>query len=402
MNTNIYYSSQKRLETVFNEKGRKQSFEVKFKNTVNLVREDATKDISIDQSKGISKDLPKDLPKEISKDLSKEMLIQWQKETREILIRLLGLSSIETCPLNPQLLEKVEIDNGILREKIVIQVEPDVYMPILILIPDKKNQKMIGNKPACILAPHGHQGGGKWSVAGCHEIPGITDAIKRFNYDYGLEAAKLGYIALCPDTRGFGERREVLNQDVEGSYEQLMSNSCLYLARMAEPLGLTVAGLCTWDLMRLIDYIEERKEWDTTRIGCIGFSGGGMQTLWLAALDERIRYAMISGYLYGYKDSLLKLHGNCSCNYVPGLWDQVDMGDIGALIAPRSVLIQSCEEDHLNGERGLINVYEQLDIMKKVYSGLGADSKLRFDKRPGGHCWHHEPMKSFLEEGCYE
>lgn len=43
-----------------------------------------------------------------------------------------------------------------------------------------------------------------------------------------------------------------------------------------------------------------------------------MQTLCLAALDERVRWALISGYLYGVHGAhgaLLTLNNNCSCNY---------------------------------------------------------------------------------------
>ena len=43
----------------------------------------------------------------------------------------------------------------------------------------------------------------------------------------------------------------------------------------------------TWDLMRLIDYVAARGAWSLRELGCVGFSGGGMQTLYLAALDER-------------------------------------------------------------------------------------------------------------------
>ena len=70
----------------------------------------------------------------------------------------------------------------------------------------------------------------------------------------------------------------------------------------------------------------------------------------------------MSGYLYGVDDSLLHLNGNCSCNYTPGLWRLLDMGDIASLIAPHPLLVQSCEEDHLNGSRGLKNVDEQLEM----------------------------------------
>lgn len=360
MNSSKYYTNQKRFETLFTTQGR--------------------------QSK---------LKAETIEDFNR-----WKEATRNVLCDLLGMNKIASCPLQPETLETVKIDEGIVREKVLIQVEPEVYMPLYILIPEPSKQKKINNKPMCILAPAGHMSGGKLAVAGCKELPLVKDTIERFNYDYGLQAAKLGYIVLCPDTRGFGERREVLNQDVEGSNEHILSNSCLYLSRMAQPLGLTVAGLCTWDLMRLIDYIEERNEWDISSIGCIGFSGGGMQTLWLAALDDRINYAFISGYMYGYKDSLLKLHGNCSCNYVPGLWEKLDMGDLGALIAPRPLLIQSCEEDHLNGERGLQNVLEQLKIIEEAYVLFENKSELIHDVRPGGHRWHDKPLEGFLNN-CF-
>ena len=71
----------------------------------------------------------------------------------------------------------------------------------------------------------------------------------------------------------------------------------------------------TWDLMRLIDYVAARGAWCLRELGCVGFSGGAMQTLCLAALDERVRWALISGDLYGVRDALLTLNNNCSCNY---------------------------------------------------------------------------------------
>lgn len=70
--------------------------------------------------------------------------------------------------------------------------------------------------------------------------------------------------ALCPDNRGFGERRdEALRGDPE---EQFLNSTCFQLAHMAEPLGQTVIGMCTWDAMRLIDYVCQR--------------GNGIQRIW--------------------------------------------------------------------------------------------------------------------------
>lgn len=317
----------------------------------------------------------------------------WKQETRELLKNLIGLQNMENCPLNPRCLERVEIEDGIIREKILLQVEPEVYMPVYVLIPQKRGKE----KPECFLAPPGHQGAGKYSVAGVREIPAVADKIELFHYDYGLMMAKLGYAVLCPDCRGFGERREAALQGEEEN--EFLNSTCFHLAHMAEPLGMTVIGMCTWDLMRLIDYVKERGEWDEESIGCVGFSGGGMQTLWLAALDDRIKTVIISGYLYGYSDSLLRMNGNCSCNYVPHLWEHVDMGDIGALLAPRPLMVQSARSDHLNGYRGMDNVLEQLEVIRMAYGLFGKEKEIYHDVWDGGHCFHGENLEKFLSGG---
>lgn len=326
-----------------------------------------------------------------SGDSPKEWL-SWKEQTRKKLWDLLGLSYMETCDLCPRTEERVVLEDGIVREKTLIQVEPDTWMPMYILIPPKKPGQ---EKLSCFIAPPGHQGAGKYSVAGRRDIPAVADAIDKFNYDYGMQLAKLGYAVLCPDARGFGERRdEAFQKDDE---ECFMKSTCFQLAHMAEPLGETVAGMCTWDLMRLIDYIYLRDEWRTDDLGCLGFSGGGMQTLWLAAMDERVRRAFISGYMYGYKEALLELNGNCSCNYVPGLWRLADMGDIGSLIAPRPLVVQSCVEDHLNGKRGIANADEQVAIIRDAYRLLGREDALLHEHCPGGHHFHSQNLKKDLD-----
>jgi hypothetical protein len=149
--------------------------------------------------------------------------------------------------------------------------------------------------------------------------------------------------------------------------------------------------------MRLIDYAATRDDCDTTRIGCAGLSGGGLQTLWLTALDERVRCAVVSGYFYGYKDSLLRMSSNCSCNYVPGLWQLADMGDIAGLIAPRPLLVESGLRDPLNGERGVANVLEQLEITRRAYRLLGAEERLAHSTFDGEHRWDGREVVGWLE-----
>lgn len=306
----------------------------------------------------------------------------WQVATRNRLCDLLGLSLMDRVPIEVRELNRVQIAGGIVRIHAMLRVERDVWMPFYLLEPQAPKLDEQGFK-RCYICPHGHQGAGAASVAGVTGVPAVDDAVRKFNYDYGLRLARMGYVTVCPDARGWGYRRDWKGQgDDENSY---LRGTCLNQARMAEPLGLTVAGLNAWDNMRLIDYLEARGDIAMDDLGCFGFSGGGYMTLYLAALDPRVRKAFVSGYLYGVDDSLLHLNGNCSCNYVPGLWRLLDMGDIASLIAPRPLLVQSCEGDHLNGARGLANVDEQLDIVRDAYKLVGHADDLSHEVCPGGH-----------------
>lgn len=314
---------------------------------------------------------------------------QWRVSTRILLHGLLGLDKMENCPLLPVRESVEELPEGILREHVRIQVEPDVWMPMYLLIPSDA-----GPDSRLFLCPPGHNGAGKYTVAGLREYSRVEEQIRHYQYDYGYQLAKLGYVAVCPDCRGFGERREDLSD--AGHPETAMKGDCYRLAHMGEPLGIPVAGMLTWDLMRAVDYLLERGDWNCNEVGCLGFSGGGMQTLWLAAMDERIRLAVISGYLYGFRDALLHLNQNCSCNYVPHLWEHLDMGDIASLIAPRPLLVQSCREDRLNGPRGIINAIEQVDILRGAYELFGASELVMHEICEGGHQWHGGKLKDHL------
>lgn len=306
----------------------------------------------------------------------------WQIATRARLFDLLGLSIMDRVLIEVRELDRAQIAGGIVRTHAMLRVERDVWMPFYLLEPQAPKLDEQGFK-RCYICPHGHQSAGAASVAGVTGVPAVDDAVRKFNYDYGLRLARMGYVTVCPDARGWGYRRDWKGQgDDENSY---LRGTCLNQARMAEPLGLTVAGLNAWDNMRLIDYLEARGDIAMDDLGCFGFSGGGYMTLYLAALDPRVRKAFVSGYLYGVDDSLLHLNGNCSCNYVPGLWRLLDMGDIASLIAPRPLLVQSCEGDHLNGARGLANVDEQLDIVRDAYELVGHAEDLSHEVCPGGH-----------------
>jgi dienelactone hydrolase len=310
---------------------------------------------------------------------SQAELAAWRDSLRVRLRTIIGIDTMQPCALDAQE-DAAEQCDGYTRTRVVISVEPGVQMPLYVLIPS--DRKHAEPRPV-VLAPHGHGSAGKAAVAGRADIPEVARTIEQHHYAYGVQLVRAGFIVLCPDARGFGERRERVMLD-DGD---LLGSSCRVLNNMALPLGQTVTGMWVWDLMRLIDYAATRQDCDITRLGCAGLSGGGLQTLWLTALDERVRCAVVSGYFYGYKDALLRLSQNCSCNYVPGLWQLADMGDIGALIAPRPLLIETGRADRLNGERGVTNVTEQLAITRQAYTLLGVMDQLAHSIFEGAHRW---------------
>jgi dienelactone hydrolase len=308
----------------------------------------------------------------------------WKRALTSKLFELIGYHTMKKAELEPQLDETVDC-GGFLRHHVTIQTEPNVFMPLYVLEP-----KDVEKPLTPIIAAHGHVSGGMVSVAGIDDDPLIRQTIRQHNYDYGRQLCIEGFLVFCPEARGFGERKE------PDSDTDKLNGSCSRLNAMAYALGQTVVGMWTWDIHRLIDYIEARKDCDITKLTCLGLSGGGLQTLWAAALDERIRSAVISGYFYGFEQSLLEKEC-CWCNYVPHLFEYVDIGDIGALIAPRPLLIETGDQDSLNGRDGVKNVENAIDTVRQAYRIYNSEDKLIHSIQSGEHQWYGNGVVEWLQ-----
>ena len=299
---------------------------------------------------------------------------EWKKALRSRLREITGLDKCVPCAPKHEYGGEEEI-NGFRAEKHTLRTEPGVVMPFFLLRPEKRGEA------ACpvLIVPHGHGGGKRETLY----------------YQCGLirEALEDGFIVACPDERGSGERREFPQQgDGEA---QRRSNSHRELAQLGVCFGRTVIGGAVWDLMRLADWLLNLKE-ASGFLACAGMSGGGQQTLWFAALDDRVRAAITSGYFYGVRDALIEMPQNCACNYIPGFFETADMGELGALIAPSPFFVESGRRDPLAGKRGLDNVKEQLATTEKAYRLFGA--KIVHSVHDGGHEWRGDGMRAFLAE----
>jgi len=134
-------------------------------------------------------------------------------------------------------------------------------------------------------------------------------------------------------------------------------------------------------VMRTIDYIATRPELDGSRVGCMGISGGGTATLFSAALEPRIRAAMVSGYLNTFRDSIGSL-AHCVDNYVPGILNWAEMHDIAGLIAPRPLFVESGELDNIFPIAASRESFAQV---REVYSVFEAADRVEQEVFPGEH-----------------
>jgi len=314
---------------------------------------------------------------------SAEELVAWQTGARGLLRKLLRMSAFQRSALRCDHTETIR-EEGYTRDECLLYSEQDYSIPLSILRPNESRFN-----DTIVIALHGHQGGGRAAVTGDRSDPVVSEAIDEFNYDYGRQLALRGFTVYCPDSRGFGDRR---SNRYEGD---VTSCNCRELSNVAESLGMTLQGMFVWDIDRIAELIEH--DHGDVRVACVGFSGGGMQTLHAAALIERISIAVVSGYFYGFQESLLELYGNCSCNYLPELWRHFDLSDLATLIAPRSLFVESGIHDDLNGESGIDNVTSQVQATAHAYGLIGAADRFHHRSFDGPHRFFGTEAFDWLE-----
>ncbi|MBI4026947.1 MAG: acetylxylan esterase [Verrucomicrobia bacterium] len=113
--------------------------------------------------------------------------------------------------------------------------------------------------------------------------------------------------------------------------------------------GLPVRGVFLWNNIRGLDVLESLPQVDKQRIGVTGASGGGMQTLDVAALDPRIQCAAITVWPT-YYHRVCYFHVFGCCYYSPlGAMRYMDQPDLIAMIAPRPAAVFTVTGDWTAG-----------------------------------------------------
>jgi cephalosporin-C deacetylase-like acetyl esterase len=241
-------------------------------------------------------------------------------KVRSTVWKLVG-GQFEKTPLNPRITGT--LDRGAYRiEKVIFESHPEIYVTANLYVPNGRKGPFPG-----ILAPLGHTRNGK--------------AYRNYAYVYQTLARK-GYVVLAFDPFGQGERLQYLDPKTgKGLYGPTGEHS--EAGRPMLLFGSTFAQYRTSDGVRALDYLLSRHEVDPEKIGLTGQSGGGTMTMYLCALEERIKVAVEvdgnSENLAGPSYSPPGAVADAEQNLIFSLPEGIDRGDLLLAFAPKPLLM---------------------------------------------------------------
>jgi dienelactone hydrolase len=306
---------------------------------------------------------------------------KWQAEFAAKLRALLG-------PHQPPAKWKVSVERTALlkdhrREELILTAEGHPPLPVYLLLPLQKSDKP---RPG-VLALHGHGKYGYDTVSGRDDLPGVAEAIKECRYDYGRQLVRRGYVVAVPCLTPFGRR--LGDAAVYGKQDP-----CAVTFIRLQMLGKVLMAENLRDCLWALDLLAQHKEVDEKRLACVGLSYGGRMTMLTAALEPRIRVAVVSGALNVMQERI-SVRYSCGAQVIPGLLEYGDVPEIGALIAPRPCLWEVGAGDKLIAPKWADKALERL---RRAYRALGAEENLQVDRFDGGHEWSGRVAYALLEK----
>ena len=257
-----------------------------------------------------------------------------------------------------------------------------------------------------ILALHDHGGQkvfGKEKIArtgdNCHPI--LIDHMRAYYGGVGWanELAKQGFVVLIPDAFAFGSRRVRIadlspairpniaddDRSVEGiaAYNRWAGEHESILAKSLFCAGTTWPGAFLVEDQRALDVLCARADVDAAGVGCGGLSGGGLRTVYLAGIDERVRCAVCVGMMTTWRDYLLHKSVNHTWMiYIPHLAHDLDYAEILGLRAPLPTLVLNDLDDELFT---LPEMRRADGMLQQVFDKAGAPDRYRCSYYPGPH-----------------
>jgi cephalosporin-C deacetylase-like acetyl esterase len=279
-----------------------------------------------------------------------------QRELREAFVRLLDWAPTPGDPPPAKTIGTIEADDYRI-DRLVFESEPRYFVPALLYRPKKITSPLPG-----VISPCGHSAVGKAATA---------------YQTLHVNLVKRGFVVLTYDPVGQGERSQFWDADRERSRFNLTCGEHAVLGNPMYLLGTSLARYRIADGIRAIDYLSSLPEVDPKRIGCVGNSGGGTLTAYIAALDPRVTAAATCCYI----TTLPRRMGNRIQTDpdadpeqdVAGFMSEgIDHAGLLALRAPRPTLVGSATLDFFPVEGARESVAEAM----RLYEVAGASDHL--------------------------
>ena len=304
---------------------------------------------------------------------------QWQQTAREKLAALLGMDTFTPC--KPWFRADSPQDMGTyLRTRFSFKSEDNYRVPCYWLEPKDFTG---GSVMICL---QGHTTGMHISI-GEAKHPGDAEKIEG-GRDYALQAVEKGMCALVLEQRCFGECGSQPNGDPD----------CYRAAMNALLLGRTLLAGRVWDVMRAIDMAQEHFTCafeSPAQFACMGDSGGGVTTMYIACLESRVAKAMPVCAMCSF-DHSIGIFAHCACNYVPGIRRWFDMGDLAGMVAPHPLMVVAGQTDSIFP---IVPTRDTFALIQTYYEAANAPQNCALHVGGGGHLFYREAWEGFFALG---
>ncbi len=251
---------------------------------------------------------------------------EWEKRKADLKACFLEAAQLSPFPASPgtaPVRANFRKMNGYTIENLAIEILPGVWVNGSLYKPEKYKGKI-----PVILHPQGH-----WDKHRYRPDCQYTSAA----------IAKMGGMIFNYDMFAWGESM------LQFKYEDHRRSLALTMQLLAGK--------------RILDYLLSQKDADTSRVAIVGGSGGGTQTVYLTAVDDRINVSapvvMLSSYFYG----------GCPCESganVHGCAGRTNHVELAAMAAPQPQLVVSDGGDWTDRMPE-----HDFHYLKKMYSWYG-------------------------------
>ena len=290
-------------------------------------------------------------------------MADWEQRQTEVQVRLNEIIGEfpEKTPLNARVTGLLKGD-GFRVEKVIYESQPGLHVTAAIFIPDGLEKK----SPA-ILYCSGHTWEGFRSKVYQHAI---------INY------VKKGFVVLAFDPVSQGERLQYLHKKGKKSIYDTPTKEHSYVGGQCFISGQSLAKYMIWDGIRSIDYLVSRVEVDPERIGITGRSGGGTQSVYISAFDDRVLASAPENYVTSFQFLLESIGPQDAEQNLPFLLkNNFDQADLLEVRAPKPTLIISTLSDFFSIQ-GARETYKEV---KSAYKMYGEEDLVQMIEDEGGH-----------------